>query len=182
MRCAEQPATRGEGAYELARDAELVNDDADDTEDTDDTDEASVAIVELSIKSGKQTAKGNKADSGANFSALLTDKQKDRLKEALYKTTELKEGDVELLQLVNIWKDKQLVPYLVWQLRYIEADPPVMAAMIINTLAELLKDKDINDLSYEYTENASYEDLTEEESEAEEADTLEAKDDESEPG
>ncbi len=188
VRCAEQPATRWEGAYELARNVKPVNDDADEAEeaeDVDDTDEVSTEAVEPNIVSIKQInelpARANKDDSDTNFDALLTDQQKDRLKRALFKTTEITYGDLELAQLVKNWKDKQLVPYLVWQLRHIETDPPQIAHHIIPIIAELLKDEEINNLANEYREKASYEDL-EEESEDKEVDALKAADDEeSEP-
>lgn len=146
--CAEQPATRWEGATELARNAEQANDDA---KDADDTDEVSTEAVEPN----------NEVDSDANFAALLTDQQKDRLKAALYNTAEIKDDDMPLIELVQHWKDKQLTPYLVSQLRHIEADPPQIAESIINTIAELLNDEEINNLANEYRENASYEDLDE---------------------
>lgn len=177
VRCAEESATRWEGAGELAQETEQLNDDA---EDVDDTDEASTEDAEPVGLSSQQvnelTSTVNKGDGNVNFAALLTDKQKDRLKSALYKTTEIQERDLELVQIVKTWKDKQLVPYLVWQLRQVEEDPPVVAAKIINIIAEMLNDEEITSLADEYTANATYEDLNEEE-----VDVSEAAGDESEP-
>ena len=175
VRCAEQPATRWEGAYELTQNAKRVNDDV---RAADNTNEVSIEAVEPGIQSGKQSpATANEEDGHNNFGALLTDKQKDQLKAALFKTTEIKQSDMPLIQLVRSWKDKQLVPYLVWQLRHIEADPSMMAQQIIIIIADLSNDKEINNVADEYNENASYEDLKEEE-----VDALEASvDEESEP-
>ncbi len=173
VRCAEQPATRWEGAYELALSAEQLN------EDTEDIDEDQIEVVDpTEEKTDKPAATPN---SDNNFSALLTCQQKARLKSALFKTAELKEDDLQLVQLVKHWKDKQLVPYLVTQLRHIEANPPRFAQEIIMVIADLLNDEEITALADDYSANVSYEDSDQEESEEQEADALKTSDDKSEP-
>jgi hypothetical protein len=165
VRCAEQPATRWEGTYELATSVGQVGNDANDA------DEVSVEAVEPDSKSGQQAdepaATCNKAGSDSNFAARLTDQQKGRLKAALFNTAEMKESDLQLVELVKSWKDEQLVPYLVSQLRRIEAAPPRMAQQVMTIIAELLRDEEVTNLTYEYSGNASYEDLAQEENEIE---------------
>ncbi len=160
VRCAEQPATRWEGAYELAASVgQAVN-------DANDSDEESVEVVEPGGKSSQQAdepaATCNKSESNSNFAARLTDQQKGRLKAALFNTAEMKESDMQLVELVKCWQDEQFVPYLVSQLRRIYAAPPMMAQQVMAIIAEMLKDEEVTNLAYEYSANASYEDLTQE--------------------
>ena len=175
VRCVEQHATRWEGAYELARTAES---DADDQRDAEDSDEAKatadtaatinqVATTEPANPSDAQTATAasacSKPGDQAHFAAMLSDEQKNRLKAALFNINALAEDDMMLVTLVQHWKDERLVPFLLEQLRRVEANPPRLAERIIEAIAEATHDEEVKALAEEYNGNASYEDLDAEE-------------------
>ena len=65
--------------------------------------------------------------------------------------------------LVQHWKDERLVPFLLEQLRRVEANPPRLAERIIEAIAEATHDEEVKALAEEYNGNASYEDLDAEE-------------------
>ncbi|HXG64347.1 MAG TPA: carboxypeptidase-like regulatory domain-containing protein [Blastocatellia bacterium] len=166
VRCAEDPATRWEGAYELALSAELLEDSREEAEE-----------------GGEATERVGSEDRSANFIniaddedfrnvaiTLLTGAQKERLAKALLSisTAQLTEGDIQLIRLVSHFDDARLAPFLVSHLRRVESDPPPEAARIVAIFADLLKDEQLSRLADDYSENASYEDREVAEESAEE--------------
>jgi hypothetical protein len=168
VRCAEQRATRWDGAYEMVQTAD---DDADDQSDAEDSDEPEktmeaaatinqAATSEPANPSDAQTATNaptcSKPEDQAHFAARLSDEQKSRLKAALFSIEALTEKDMILVTLVQHWKDARFVPFLLEQLRRVEASPPPLAERIIDAIAEAMHDEEVKALAEDYSNNVSY--------------------------
>jgi hypothetical protein len=226
VRCAEEPATRWEGAYELKAGFALARheanaaagnegpdaeegegseeDEAEESEESEVTDESeessneaveagaaelvqSESVVETTIDAkvlnelplfagagaGKQLEVQSPevklqlrlgmygTDIAPEAVAALTQDQRTRLANALFRADKVGEGETELLEVVKGWGDERLVPFLVAQLRGLEKDPPYLATELMSALAEALKDKTVAKLAEHYMENAPYEDYFE---------------------
>ncbi|MCI0489702.1 MAG: carboxypeptidase-like regulatory domain-containing protein [Blastocatellia bacterium] len=140
VRCAEEPATRWEGALELAASAARLHD------------------LEYVSAPDEENDFANLA-----FAALLTPRQKDRLATALFKTETVTERDMKLIDLVKNWNDARFAPFLLSQLRRLEPNPPYFAEEMVTTLADLLDDEEATDFAEEYCDNVTYEDKEDEE-------------------
>jgi hypothetical protein len=100
---------------------------------------------------------------------------------ALQLVDELKQSDIDLINLVSKWNEPRLMPFLVAQLRRMEATAPQIAQSIITIVDEILADEAIGKLAEEYHDNVSYEDLAQEEADAGETAEAAEADDEEEP-
>src|SRR5262249_54197483 len=98
VRCAEDPVTRREGAYELMMSA---------WREHWQKEEAKRRETESALSQPKPR------EEEPLFSALLTSEQKQRLTEALLKTEEFSDGDYDLIELVKDWDEPRLLPFLV---------------------------------------------------------------------
>jgi hypothetical protein len=184
MRCAEQPATRWEGAYELAQSLERDADDADDADDTEASGETKAPDETVTVNSVAAGKPAQQADSTAAtcskpgepppFAAILSDGQKAHLLTILYSLDALTEKDMELVELAKYWKDERLLPFLIERLRRIEDNPLPVAERIVQTVAETMNDEDLKKLAEDYGNDISYADLEEEEEEATDAAALPA--------
>jgi hypothetical protein len=161
VRCAEDPATRWEGAFDLALSAARLRascsqDDSD--EDSDSSEEPNEQSDEptAAIATEEPMPEPQELGDRAAFAALLTTDQKERLK-ALLATEEITEGDAQLIELVKDRHDPRLLPFLVSQLYRVEANPPETAYRIVRVVAELLNDRRIKALSESYGD-APYDD------------------------
>ncbi|HKP12062.1 MAG TPA: hypothetical protein VJZ91_08135, partial [Blastocatellia bacterium] len=190
VRCAEQRATHWEGAFELARSVEPDEDEPSDAEESDEAEApddgmptvSAVATVKPAEQIGAPSATDSTCSKTADesrFAAMLSDEQKGRLRAALFSLDALTEQDMELVALVQHWKDERLVPFLLDQLRRLEANPPRLAERITEALAEATHDGDLELLAEAYRNDASYEDL---EAEEEKADADAADDESAEAG
>ncbi|HWO01365.1 MAG TPA: hypothetical protein VNS63_19045, partial [Blastocatellia bacterium] len=159
VRCAENPATRWEGAFELAMSAwelraKCTQDDADaDSEESDSSEEtfedgsADPAQKESTVE---PVTEAQDLGARASLAALLTADQKERLMTALLDTEQITEGDEQLIELVKDFHDPRLIPFLVSRLRRTENNPPHSANTIVQVVAELLKDNRISALAESY--------------------------------
>jgi len=171
VRCAEDPATRWEGAYEIAASVRQLADDDNDADDDKDASEnededssadedEGMAVVNQSNPDANQQADDTNAsctlaDSDAKLATMLTAAQKERLKAALFNTDLLAERDRELIEIVQHWHDARLVPFLVAQLRRIEANPTDFAETMMSFIADEIKDEEINQLAESYSNDAT---------------------------
>jgi hypothetical protein len=112
--------------------------------------------------------------------AGLTQDQKTRLANALFRADKIDEGETALLEVVKDWGDERLVPFLTNHLRGLEKDPPYLAAELMSALAAALKDKAVTKLVANYIENAPYQDYVEGEDEESEGADEEGEDSENE--
>jgi hypothetical protein len=158
VRCAEDPATRWEGAFDLASSAadlraSCSQDDSDEDSgsseesDEDQSDEPTAAVATV-----EPTPEPQELGDRATFAALLTTDQKQRLMKALLATEDITEGDVQLIELVKDRHDPRLLPFLVSQLHRVEANPPETVDRVVRVVAELLNDRRINALSKSYAD------------------------------
>jgi hypothetical protein len=173
VRCAEDKATRWEGATELALSARNLRDLQDEQSAEGDNEE--VEKVEVQDDSGTAKA-GEEATAVANDSdgtdedselvAKLSEDQRERLIKALLSVEKFDEGDLELLKVVSYFKDSRLVPFLVSHLHRVESAPPKYAEDLINTLAEFFNDETLLEAAEKYADDVSYDDLEDGSSEA----------------
>jgi hypothetical protein len=174
VRCAEERATRFEGAYELVQGAEALRTQqaVQDVQQLIDAHRTAVAQVESEraktaenkfaapvpeIVSPTDTNNISTPDAVekvdlAKLAALLTTEQKDRLLNALYATAELDDRDERLIRLAVIWEDERLLPFLVLQLRSVQESPPFAANTALQVVVELLDDEDVQNARDEYEE------------------------------
>ena len=156
VRCAEDQATRWEGAFDLASSAaglraSCSQDDSDEDSDSSEepneeqSDEPKAAVATV-VPIPEPQELGDRAA----FAALLTADQKERLMKALLAAEKITEGDGALIELAADFRDPRLLPFLVSQLHRVEANPPQTAYTIVRVVAELLNDRRINALSESY--------------------------------
>jgi carboxypeptidase family protein len=163
VRCAEDPATRWEGAYELSGSARNLAVPGPDPE----------PVGEKMGGGDNDSAMSDQKDEppGSGFASMLTAEQKGRLSAALFKTDVVTERDRDLIEIVKMWDGARLLPFLVSQLHSMQPDPQYLAQDLVEIVSDLLDDEEVSALADEYSENASYED---EDSEDEEESKQEA--------
>jgi hypothetical protein len=158
VRCAEDPVTRHEGAFELNASAWREQ-----------WQKEEVARSAAAVEPLAATRKSPRDDEPI-FAALLTSDQKQRLMNALLKAEELGDGDFELIELAKRWNDPRLLPFLISYLRRFEEAAPQSAERVMQLVADLLDDEKVSTLFRHYTDNASYEDIeVEKDNDAEDA-------------
>ena len=172
VRCAEVPATRWEGVYELGMSAySLPEPESEDSEETAEEAEAAVAEEEAPVEEAESEAAEEAEEtvpepeqaSEPPLAALLTVAQKERLTQVLFNIKTLAEDDRSLVELVQHWDDGRLVPYLLAQLKQMEENPSRFAEDIVNLISDALGDREVNAFAVVYGDNISYEDLDAEE-------------------
>ena len=165
VRCAEDPVTRREGAFELHMSAlrEQYEKEAADRRAT-----ATEPLASMSRRPRVQEP---------FFAALLTSEQKQRLVNALLKSEELVvNGDSDLLELAGRWNDPRLLPFSMSYLRRFEETAPGSLWRVMQTIAEVLDDKKVTALFEHYRDNESYDDLEAEQDKVENVDSNEDED------
>jgi hypothetical protein len=166
VRCAEEPATRWEGASELARSARALREgdqkdeedpDAEESDD-DDVDEPSVASAGVAAaKEAEDITPANDEEvSETTLISMLTSGQKERLAAALFGTVVVGDEELELIEIEKDLRDPRLLSFLISQLHALETDPPVLVYAIVNDVAELMHNEEITRLAEEYNEKALY--------------------------
>jgi hypothetical protein len=165
MRCAEDPVTRREGAFELHMSALREQ------YEKEEADRRATAGEPLASTSKKPR------DQEPFFSALLTSEQKQRLVNALLKSEELVvNGDSDLIKLAGRWNDPRLLPFLMSYLRRVEESAREPLWQVMETIAEVLDDKKVTALFEHYRDNESYDDLEAKQDKVENADSDEDED------
>lgn len=153
VRCAEDPATRWEGASELVANIDRV------AEETDDEDSEAESTTATSAETDREEQEpGEGIESEPDSSALLSAEQKTRLMTALFQTEGVQEGDLELIELARRWNEPRLVPFLIEQLHRLEANPPRLAERLMDIVATKVNDETIKQLAESYEDDASYPD------------------------
>lgn len=174
VRCAEEPATRWEGAYELLRSQTAADYEAEQRKEREANAAASAAAP--APEAAPEDAAADVIheeivtlpgiyEQGIDGSIVngLTAEQRRRLADALFASEKVGEGEIHLVRLVGSWGDERLAPYAIRYLRGVEQDPPYEASEMVSALAHALKDETLVELSDEYAERASYFDEPEEE-------------------
>lgn len=109
VRCVEDPATRWEGAFDLAPGSESFP--ASSTQN--DSDEGSVDEI-------NQSSEAPGSANNVELAALLTQDQKERLLKVLISADEVTEAERDLIDLLKDFNDPRLLSFLVSQLRRTE--------------------------------------------------------------
>lgn len=184
VQCAQDPATRWEGASDLlelqsTRQAQCEKDQASQPSQTKNEVGQLVQTLLTPLAADTNPAAVEKQEASLLTKELLTKEQKDRLTSTLLTIEKLSDKDRDLLQLVTTWETKRVIPFLVAQLHLIEMQPPLRADDLLSTLADLMDDEAIQKLAEEYIEKAEYadeeiqyEELTPEEKEELQEDAL----------
>jgi len=155
MRLVEEPVTRREGAIKLSESLYLLE------SQRDQDNEAESQSVESDKAMGEDESDDEEKDSDeessdddvaqwekedAELAAALTKDHKARLANILFGVAGLKEDDMALVRAVEELGDERLAPYLVSQLRRVADEAPEFATSLIQTIARLIKDEDLNRL------------------------------------
>ncbi|MDQ4122949.1 MAG: hypothetical protein M3209_16045 [Acidobacteriota bacterium] len=183
VRCAEEPATRWEGAYELNASFALLEWQVQhEAEEKAARERGEVKIVpttdetRLLMRGVQRTLYG--LDGDAEFAEILSNSQKGHLTDILLNALEMKPskdksedeglsmGDSALLELVGRWDDKRLVPFLLANLRNSHSAENYDTMRFMTLLAKLLKNEKLESLAESYGE-IMYETDEEEETDAE---------------
>jgi|GEM_PF-1630447 len=161
VRCAEEPATRWEGAYELVTSSYLLEYQEEQAKAAQAEAEAappSSGETSVEVKTGIVFASemaSNEPESHeeeveynpygahvkAEFIGLLTDEQKYRLTTALVNIERLKDADSVLVEVVKRWDDARLVPYLLSQLRHTDEESPYLTENLMMIVARKIGDE-----------------------------------------
>lgn len=143
VRCAEEPATRWEGAFELLQSAERLAWQQKQSPD---------CIGAFCQNENDLKNSGRQADP-ADLSKSLTDYQRGQLLDILFSNgsgqKKLVRGDRELLELAGQWGDKRLACYLVDRLRD-GSKNAYENAQVITMIAKTFKDQQIAQLIETY--------------------------------
>ena len=173
IRCAEDPVTRWEGTFELLQSVQNVEWQEQAAEELKERKARGEPVEEEPTESeaanedGEEEENPRKNVDTSNFAKLLDVNQKQALANLLLdrpapaaddsdrKVSKIR-GDGELIELVKRWGDPRLAGFLLDQLR-INKDDPSTVARTMNTISEILEDKEIGSLAEKYAE-ISYED------------------------
>jgi hypothetical protein len=134
--CAEEPATRWEGAWDLLDSHEM----------------------KMEIENERKKAKGDQEGAVdedemeewkkdfVDLTTLLTEEQKGRLTAALYRASSLSSRDMDLIRLVVMWGDDNLVPFMWSYLKASKTDSHWETSRLMYKLATLLKNQEASEL------------------------------------
>jgi hypothetical protein len=182
VRCAEEPATRWEGAYELlASDGAAARGGAEAKEQGEAEAAQAQAAPETQAPDAPDAAPAPDSAAEApivlprfvNFRytepdpalvPLLNAVQKQRLADALFASSEPGESDNFLMQLVKEYGDARFPNFVLARLHRFENEAPFEAEIWLRFLAGSLKNKQITELADSYSESTTY--YEEEETEA----------------
>jgi hypothetical protein len=180
VRCAEQPATRWEGAYELLESAEAISRGEAEARARGEAEPIQAPAGEqANAASAEAPAPDSAAEAPAeeitldrfefrytepdpSLAPLLDAAQKQRLADALFASDEPSEGDDVLMQVVKDFDDPRLPAFLLARLHRFEDDAPPAAELWLRTLAASLKNPRLAELAASYTQDATYYEYEEE--------------------
>ena len=149
VRCVEEPATRWEGAFDLAannytqQSEEMSINEGASTELSEESpqSEASETPVERAYPNEGWIQSLPVAPTEINYLSLLTAEQKERLTTALINGELVSDRDSYLIEIVEAWDDPRLVPYLLSQLRQIDNASSYYADSVMMIIAQKLDDE-----------------------------------------
>ena len=137
VRCAEETATRWEGVYDLFNSRDLkMNEKENDEEDAKIGQEVAVDNDEMEARKKWLV----------DLTTMLTEDQKRRLTAALYRSSSLSNGGMELIELVEFWGDDNMVPFLWSYLKAFKKDDSWEINNLMRKLATLLKNQEALEL------------------------------------
>jgi hypothetical protein len=143
VRCAEEPTTRWEGAFDLCNSHEMK-------------------MIEIEMEKERKKApgdqggavdedeRGGRKEEVVDLTSLLTKRQKGRLTAALYRISSLSNGGMDLIELVELWGDENLVPFMWSYLKASKKDYPWETVNLMRELATLLKNQEAMELTEKF--------------------------------
>jgi hypothetical protein len=150
VRCAEDPVTRWEGAYDLLfgyslkrwqqenaeREKEEQIGQAEETNNATTIEEttAEEALTEAEAEEESSETKG--AEEIIDYVALLSEEQKQRLLKALYSSPLLSDEELMLIELAEEWKDENLIPFLWSYLKAFKQNTPLLTQELMSRIAD----------------------------------------------
>jgi hypothetical protein len=135
VRCAEDPTTRWEGAYDLRKYRKMKMIEIDmESERKKAQDDQEIAVDGDEMEERKEEL--------VAFTTMLTKEQKGRLTAALYRVSSLSNGGMDLIELVEKWGDENLVPFMWSYLKAFRKDYPWETEDLMRKLATLLKNRE----------------------------------------
>jgi hypothetical protein len=160
VRCAEDPTTRWEGAYDLRKYRKMKRIEIDmESERKKAQDDQEVAVDGDEMEGRKEEL--------VAFTTMLTKEQKGRLTAALYRVSSLSNGGMDLIELVELWGDENLVPFMWSYLKASKKDFPWETEGLMRKLATLQKNQEALELAEKF-ESAIYTNSQEEAQSAQE--------------
>jgi hypothetical protein len=167
VRCAEEPATRWEGAYDLRysrmmkmlkiemenerKKAQGGQEVAVDEGETEEPKERSVSLgLEGEMVYINEDETEERKEEVVDLTAPLTEEQKGRLTAALYRASSLSNGVMDLIKLVESWGDENLVPFMWSYLKASKKDSPWETRDLMRELATLLKNQEAMELTEKF--------------------------------
>jgi carboxypeptidase family protein len=157
VQCAEDPATRWEGTFELALSAWQEKRRRQEIErlDSEPNEGSPTAGTDRSTPDTKPPSKKAR-DSEPTFAALLSGDQKERLMNVLLTSTNMDDVAFELIDVAKSWNDKRLLPFLVSYLD--QAQDPMQWSVhrVLMIVVELVGDETTNNLLQQYREPDSF--------------------------
>ncbi len=143
IRCAEEPVTRWEGAYDLRNSHEMKMIEIEKENDRKNQRGDQEAVVD---EKGLDERKEETID----FTALLSEDQKRRLVAALHRSYSLSNGVLDLIELVELWGDDNLVPFMWSYLKASRKDFPWDTRDLMLKIAILLKNQEALELTEKF--------------------------------
>jgi len=156
VRCVEDPVTRLEGVRKLSDSLSLLESQRERENEavsqSVEAEEAAGQSEDEEEEANEQSDNDNEAEDmeSAQLAAALTEGHKIRLANTLFSIAELSEDDMELAGLVQKWGDERLAPYLISQLRRVADDAPGYAESLIQMIAWVINDEDLERLTNDY--------------------------------
>jgi hypothetical protein len=180
VRCAEEHATRWEGAYELSTSQDFLNGETEAQEDKtgegEETAEAEAssgaapasdeprAQTEEITASSIVMSQGDSAEMSpysGEIARLINADQKKRLANVFFGLQTLTDEDIVLLNLVQNYEDERLIPFILSHLEKAKDEPPAYAEQLVATLAAKLQNEKLSAIAENYCSKARYYDSTE---------------------
>jgi hypothetical protein len=148
VRCAEESATRWEGAYEL-RLSHLLK--QLEEESGEKMREVAGGWFSTAKKSADEGEDQQLEEETVDFTKLLTEEQRRRLAEALYRSSSLSDGGIRLIEVVELWQDETLIPFLWSYLKASKQDDYDITEELMRRIATALNHQEALALSEQFS-------------------------------
>lgn len=159
VQCAEDPVTKWEGTFELELSAwqeERQRTEKDELNSS--SNQGSPAAVTENSPADIKPISTKVREPEPTFAGLLTADQKERLMNVMFASTDIEDGNFELIQIAKSWKEPRLLPFLMTLLNKMQDTAPPAIWRVMNTVAELLDDEKVSELLQQYQDDATYDD------------------------
>jgi hypothetical protein len=146
VRCAEEPATRWEGAFELNASNSFLQAKKEQKPEVEGEAQAQPVDEQAAVVDGESGAGRDPVyfegmyEMDETFASLLTPAQKERVASALFSADAITNADYPLINLVKDWNDARLLPFLLTHLRSAADTSPYYTPELMMMVAEIIGD------------------------------------------